>query len=363
MEAPLKGSQSYEQLCVLDAGLDSPPEPEQFRLHTPKFHAGLQARAALWGSKGCSSSADTDLSKAETGERGWAPPLPGHGSPAAPRKPQVYSEQQRRVLQPPSAPQKEGSKVHKRHSAPPLVGNALSERPESGDELPDPRRALDMSEADPHNVNQLSLSPMNMASPACISSKLARTSAVLEAAEERAKRQRRGVRVGPVGPVHSAPPPIPQRSPAPAFPAPDAPMASPVLDSPIQDSPPLRAPPRFDSLYEPASPVAPSPPSRQRMKLPSPPRAMNSWRGSGVPSDEALAMAAQFAPVPISRMNSMRDTKLLFVNKDKRSASFCLPSNQDGGFKFDDHFIWLNPLGSGSFSDVYAVRQQHSSFS
>jgi len=258
------------------------------------------------------------------------------------------SEQQRRNhLQPPSAPQKENSKMHKRHSAPPLVGNALIERDASGDEMPDPRRALDMSEADPHNVNQLSLSPMNMTSPACISAKLARTSAVLEAAEERRKRQRRGEQGAVMAMAGLAAAPSCRRSPASLWGA----ASDEDMTSPSHDSPPVRAPPRFNSIDVLRSPMAPSPPSRQRMRPPSPTRMVDSWRGSG--SDEANF----FAP-SITRMNSMRDTKLLFVNKDQRSASFCMPSDPEGGFKFDDHFIWLHQLGSGSFSDVYAVKHK-----
>jgi tRNA A-37 threonylcarbamoyl transferase component Bud32 len=340
---PIKGSASFEQICK-QGGLDSPLAPDHFRLHTPKFQPRPQPRASGWGSKGCSSSADTDASQAVTGQRGWVPPPPlGEiESPAAPRKQQPFSEQQRRNhMQPPSAPQKENSKMHKRHSAPPLVGNALTERDASGDEMPDPRRALDMSDPDPHNVNQLSLSPMNMTSPACVSAKLARTSAVLEAAEERRKRQRRGMRGTAMAMVGLAPAPAPRRSPA----SQSAAAADEDMTPHSHDSPPVRVPPRFDSMDIQRSPMAPASPSRHRMRPLSPTRMVDSWRGSG--SDEA----SSFVP-SIARGNSMRDTKLLFVNKDQRSASFC---DTDGGFKFDDHFIWLHQLGSGSFSDVYAV--------
>jgi len=64
------------------------------------------------------------------------------------------------------------------------------------------------------------------------------------------------------------------------------------------------------------------------------------------------------APVSLSRMNSIRDTKVLFVSSTKRSASFSVPAEALDGFKFDDHFVWLRPLGSGSFSDVYAVQHK-----
>ena len=72
-------------------------------------------------------------------------------SPAVARKDEVPSE--RRV---PSCPQKEGSKVHRRHTAPVAVSDDGS--------LEDIKpRTLDMNDADP--VNGLSLSPMNMSSP------------------------------------------------------------------------------------------------------------------------------------------------------------------------------------------------------
>jgi len=266
-------------------------------------------------------------------------PLAELGSPAAVRKQQIYSEQ-RRYLQPPSAPQKENSKVHKRHSAPPLVGNALVERDGSGDEMPDPRRALDMNEADPHNVNELSLSPMNMSMPS-VSAKLARSSAGLEPAEERRKRQRRGIRA-----VIGAAVGMVARSPVPSGRSSDENMLSP------NDSPLILPAPKFDSFHDGLSPTESSPIARSRMHMPSPSRGKNSWRQSG---GEDMPPGA---PAPISRMNSIRDTKLLFVNKDQRSASFCMPGDQLSGFKFDDHFTWLNQLGSGSFSDVYAVRHK-----
>jgi serine/threonine protein kinase len=54
----------------------------------------------------------------------------------------------------------------------------------------------------------------------------------------------------------------------------------------------------------------------------------------------------------------MADTKMLFARKDARSTSFCAVPGSEGAFKFDDHFVWGGKLGSGSFSEVYAVRHK-----
>jgi tRNA A-37 threonylcarbamoyl transferase component Bud32 len=63
-------------------------------------------------------------------------------------------------------------------------------------------------------------------------------------------------------------------------------------------------------------------------------------------------------PPPLFRLNSMADTKMLFARKDARSTSFCAVPGSEGAFKFDDHFVWGGKLGSGSFSEVYAVRHK-----
>ena len=39
-------------------------------------------------------------------------------------------------------------------------------------------------------------------------------------------------------------------------------------------------------------------------------------------------------------------------------ASFCAVPGSEGAFKFDDHFVWGGKLGSGSYSEVYAVRHK-----
>ena len=268
-----------------DAAMSTSPLVASHKLQTPTLQQGASSSSGSQGSSSAASAAPSDLSGAPTGMRGaLGAAHPGDlESPAAPRK-QALSDQRGCQLQPPSAPQKEGSKVHKRHSAPPLVGAALvGSDDEMPDEMPDPRRALDMSEADPHNVNQLSLSPMNMASPTCVSAKHGRTSAAAEAQEERRKRQRRA--------------PAPPLAAAAASSSLDAAMRSP------SDSPPLRAAPRFaatpGSRATPGSPLVPSPSSRQRMMPPSPRGALG--RGIGIRPDAA--------PPALTKMNSIRDTK------------------------------------------------------
>ena len=63
---------------------------------------------------------------------------------------------------------------------------------------------------------------------------------------------------------------------------------------------------------------------------------------------------ANAEPPPLVHRNSMADTKMLFARKDARSCSFSEPN----AFKFDEHFLWEGRLGSGSFSEVYAVRHK-----
>mmetsp|Transcript_44862 Transcript_44862/g.93508 ORF Transcript_44862/g.93508 Transcript_44862/m.93508 type:complete len:517 (+) Transcript_44862:40-1590(+) len=50
---------------------------------------------------------------------------------------------------------------------------------------------------------------------------------------------------------------------------------------------------------------------------------------------------------PLRTMNSLVDRKLLFNRQD---------SEYD--FKFDEHFVWGHRIGSGSYSEVYAVRHK-----
>ena len=99
--------------------------------------------------------------------------------------------------------------------------------------------------------------------------------------------------------------------------------------------------------------------------------AEEAAHGSAAAADEAAAAAAADAaamPPPsalpahppshgaqqggapsLVRGNSMLDTKMLFAR------SVPPLGRTESIFKFEDHFTWLGKLGSGSFSDVYAV--------
>ena len=90
--------------------------------------------------------------------------------------------------------------------------------------------------------------------------------------------------------------------------------------------------------------------------------------GSVVPAPSSNADAAAMPPPAVlpppqqhdlpplvKRENSMVETKMLFTRTDRRSSSFCEKPGSHEGFNFEDHFLWQGLLGSGSFSDVYAV--------
>jgi len=140
---------------------------------------------------------------------------------------------------------------------------AAAEAADDGDIRP---RTLDMSGADPLNVDALSLSPMNMSSP----------------------------------------PAAPQQHPK-------AGRSSRVLEDPAN-----------------------LPIKRMRREL-----------LAGDPADEQMPPAAPLAvPVAPQRANSMAETKMLFNRQDSEV------------FKFEDHFVWQQSLGSGSFADVVAVRHK-----
>lgn len=64
-------------------------------------------------------------------------------------------------------------------------------------------------------------------------------------------------------------------------------------------------------------------------------------------------------PPMLAHQNTMADTKILFLRKDARSTSFYAEPGSEHAFKFEDHFVWEGKLGSGSFSEVHAVRHKN----
>ena len=87
---------------------------------------------------------------------------------------------------------------------------------------------------------------------------------------------------------------------------------------------------------------------RDLMPPPAPPHGRGDPRGGGG------------GPPYLSRdqrQNSMVEQKVLFSRAPfgARSDSFSAPAGSNEGFRFDDHFNWQGKLGSGSYSDVYAV--------
>ena len=56
------------------------------------------------------------------------------------------------------------------------------------------------------------------------------------------------------------------------------------------------------------------------------------------------------------KRSSIVETKTLFARSDVRSASFT--DKGSATFRFDQHFVWEERLGRGSFADVWAVRHK-----
>eukprot|EP00316_Scyphosphaera_apsteinii_P004654 CAMPEP_0119333296 /NCGR_PEP_ID=MMETSP1333-20130426/84819_1 /TAXON_ID=418940 /ORGANISM="Scyphosphaera apsteinii, Strain RCC1455" /LENGTH=515 /DNA_ID=CAMNT_0007343333 /DNA_START=18 /DNA_END=1565 /DNA_ORIENTATION=+ len=242
----------------------SPVPPSACKLHTPNAPPEAPQRplrSIMSLASTSSASMDSELSGAATHNRSIRYLRMAGGdldSPAVQRNNEALSE--RRV---PSCPQKEGSKVSKRHS------NLVPSTDETEEIRP---RTLDMSDVDP--LNGLSLSPMNMSSPQQMhlqNSKEGRNSGSLANAEARCKRPK----------IHH------------------------------------EGPQSIAELFT---------------------RSLSSGPEMGPPGA---------VPPPLQHHNSMADTKMLYSRTET-----------DPNFAFEGHFIWLRRLGSGSFSDVYAVEHK-----
>ncbi len=306
----VRGSDSFQDM-------EEVLQPEGTALHTPLPHEARRGFPAPSASCSTGTSGESSLSSAATCDKALrqiqlgteldSPAIrKGEGGNFVAASPRV-----------PSCPHKEVAKVHKRHgvSAP---------HQEDNEEIRP--RALDMSDAaDP--VNGLSLSPM------CVS-----TASPAWAANHKGGR---GSRLAPPDMMADARPKRQRFS--------------------VDGVPP------FDAMDMGASGSwgAPQAPPLQRAgsSFGAPPPAPVKHHAHAFTDDsEPLPMSSSFAvpaPPPLQHHNSMADTKMLFARKD-RHGSFSAPAGSEMAFQYEDHFDWLCKLGSGSFSDVYAVRNKRS---
>jgi len=321
----------------------------------PGLHCGLRTphHSSMEGGHKPGFGGFSGLTNASISGRGMDSGL--SGAPTALRKssgeidsPAVRKSSEHVERRVPSCPQKEGSKVHKRHSLNP--SNPYDDR-ETEEIRP---RMLDMSDADP--LNGLSLSPMNMSSTP--------THAPMEANSSKFALQ-------------SMRPPQPDvdRNKRMRLSIMDHPIEGLTLDEQLNAEAIGGGRPAevhtTSARFSGSSRSSNGSVSDGGFSLARVSNGSGSDGGFSLArvSDGGFSCAGSFScagggeglmrpPPRFQKQNSMADTKMLFMRKDMHSCSYSASPGTAGAFQFDDHFEWLHKLGSGSFAEVYAVRHK-----